>query len=150
MRYLFTIAFVFFVLTVKAQNNIFEELKQSGLWEGTVTIHQDPSITSLIGTPIKFDKSGKKEWKARGYRVQVYAGDNSRDARSMAYNVAHKVEAEFPDVPVYTYFLPPRWLCRVGDFRSVEEAYAIMRKLKATGFFKEVSIVREQINISME
>ncbi|MGP1477326.1 MAG: SPOR domain-containing protein [Phocaeicola sp.] len=150
MRYLFAIALAFFALTVKAQNNIFEELEQSGSWQGTVTIHQDSSIASLVGIPKKFDESGNRELKARGYRVQVYAGNNSRDARSMAHSVAHKVETEFPDIPVYTYFLPPRWLCRVGDFKSMEEAYITMRKLKATGFFKEVSIVREQINISKE
>ena len=43
----------------------------------------------------------------------------------------------------------PRWLCRVGDFRSIEEADAMMRRLKATGVFKEVSIVRDQINIPL-
>jgi outer membrane protein assembly factor BamA len=41
-------------------------------------------------------------------------------------------------------------LCRVGDYRSIEEADASMRRLKATGKFKEVSIVREQINIPLE
>lgn len=53
-------------------------------------------------------------------------------------------------MPVYTYFQPPRWLCRVGDFKSMEEAHVAMRKLKGTGNFKEVSIVREQINIPLD
>ena len=52
-------------------------------------------------------------------------------------------------VSVYTSFISPRWLCRVGDFRSIEEADAMMRRLKATGMFKEVSIVRDQINIPL-
>ena len=56
----------------------------------------------------------------------------------------------FPELAVYTYFQPPRWLCGVGDFKSIEEAHVTMRKLKATGVFKEVSIVREQINIPIE
>ncbi|WP_410520200.1 SPOR domain-containing protein, partial [Bacteroides sp. RTP31139st1_H2_RTP31139_211217] len=43
----------------------------------------------------------------------------------------------------------PRWLCRAGDFRSIEEADAMMRQLRATGVFKEVSIVKEQINIPL-
>ena len=92
----------------------------------------------------------KKTLKARGYRVQVYAGNNSRVARSEANNMATKVKGEFPELPVYAYFQPPRWLCRVGDFRSIEEADAAMRRLKATGIFKEVSIVREQINIPLD
>ena len=78
------------------------------------------------------------------------SGNNSRVARNEANNVAAKVKEEFPDMPVYAYFQPPRWLCRVGDFRSIEEADAAMRRLKATGVFKEVSIVREQINIPLD
>ena len=88
--------------------------------------------------------------KARGYRVQVYAGNNSRVARQAANDMAEQVKAEFPEIPVYAFFQPPRWLCRVGDYRSIEEADAAMRRLKAPGKFKEVSIVREQINIPLE
>ena len=53
-------------------------------------------------------------------------------------------------MPVYTFFQPPRWLCRVGDYKSIEEAHVAMRLLKETGAFKEVAIVREQINIPIE
>ncbi|MDR0988205.1 MAG: SPOR domain-containing protein, partial [Prevotellaceae bacterium] len=53
------------------------------------------------------------------------------------------------ELPVYTSFHSPRWLCRVGDFSSIEEADAMMRRLRATGAFKEVSIVKEQINIPL-
>ena len=59
------------------------------------------------------------------------------------------IQALFPELPVYTNFQPPRWLCRVGDYRSIEEADAMMRQLRATGRFKEVSIVRDQINIPL-
>ena len=53
------------------------------------------------------------------------------------------------ELTVYTSFNPPRWLCRAGDFRSIEEADAMMRQFRATGVFKEVSIVKEQINIPL-
>ena len=94
--------------------------------------------------------SSQKILKARGFRVQVYAGNNSRVARNEANAVAEKVKEEFPDMPVYTYFQPPRWLCRVGDYKSIEEAHAAMRRLHESGNFKETTIVREQINISIE
>ena len=87
--------------------------------------------------------------KSSGYRVQVYAGNNSRAARSEATHVASKVNEYFPDLKTYTFFTSPRWLCRVGDFRSIEEADAMMRKLRATGIFREVSIVKDQINIPL-
>jgi hypothetical protein len=88
--------------------------------------------------------------KARGFRVQVYAGNNSRVARNEANRIAGKIKETFPEMPVYTYFQPPRWLCRVGDFKSIEEAHVAMRQLRASGEFKEVAIVREQINIPIE
>ena len=94
--------------------------------------------------------AAQRKLKSRGFRVQVYAGNNARQARNEANRVAEKVKEEFPEMPVYTYFQPPRWLCRVGDFKSIEEAHVAMRKLKSTGNFKEVAIVREQINIPIE
>lgn len=88
------------------------------------------------------------EVKVQGYRVQVYAGGNSRNAKSEAERMAAKVRSYFPELTIHTSFNPPRWLCRVGDFRSVEEADAMMRRLRNTGSFKEVTIVKDQIVIS--
>ena len=152
MRYIFILFFLSLGLSAFAQQNIVESLQRDRAGEGTVTIHQDSKITGLIGTIYTKSTVGgeQKILKARGYRVQVYAGNNSRVARNEANDMAAKVKGEFPELPVYAYFQPPRWLCRVGDFRSIEEADAAMRRLKATGIFKEVSIVREQINIPLD
>lgn len=152
MRYfLFVIGF-FFSLSAAAQKNIVEDLQTSRVGQGTVTIHQDAKISDLLGaTYVKSaGENEPKMLKARGYRIQVYAGNNSRIARQEANDVAELIKMEFPELPVYAFFQPPRWLCRVGDYRSIEEADASMRRLKATGKFKEVSIVREQINIPLE
>lgn len=152
MRYfLFVIGF-FFSLSAAAQKNIVEDLQTNRVGQGTVTIHQDAKIAALLGaTYVKSaGENEPKMLKARGYRVQVYAGNNSRIARQEANDVAEQIKMEFPELPVYAFFQPPRWLCRVGDYRSIEEADASMRRLKATGKFKEVSIVREQINIPLE
>jgi len=140
-------------LTLSAQKrNIINELQKNVSGQGTVTIHQEPGIAALLGTVYVKEESETEPvvLKARGYRVQVYAGNNSRFARQEANDMADKMKKEFPELPVYAFFQPPRWLCRVGDYRSIEEADALMRRLKATGKFKEVSIVREQINIPLE
>ena len=151
MRYILCLFFVVFGLTASAQRNIVSELQKNKVGEGTVTIHQDDKISALLGVGyVKSEGDEPKVLKARGYRVQVYAGNNSRIARTEANEYADKVKAEFPEMSVYAYFQPPRWLCRVGDYRSIEEADAVMRRLKATGDFKEVSIVREQINIPLD
>ena len=134
--------FVFATISV-AQNNIVKSLERNVPGQGRVTIHQDARIAALIGS------DEQKVIKSSGYRIQVYAGNNTRQAKNEAYAVATRIKEHFPELTVYTSFNPPRWLCRAGDFRSIEEADAMMRQLRATGVFKEVSIVKEQINIPL-
>ena len=150
IRYLLLLMTFGCSLSVTAQQkNIVGELQATQPGQGVITIVQDAKIGALLGTVyVKDAESSEPQMlKARGYRVQVYAGNNSRKAREEANKVAEDIKKEFPELPVYSFFQPPRWLCRVGDYRSIEEADASMRSLKATGKFKEVSIVREQINI---
>jgi len=152
MRYFLLLIGLFLGISVSAQKSIVEDLHVNRVGQGTVTIHQDVKISALLGAAYvkSAEETESKVLKARGYRVQVYAGNNSRIARQEANDVAEQIKEEFPELPVYAFFQPPRWLCRVGDYRSIEEADASMRRLKATGKFKEVSIVREQINIPLE
>lgn len=152
MRIILICLFSFLGISSFAQRSIVSELTKPVSGQGTVTVHQDDKISTLLGEAyVKSDDNEEpKVLKARGYRVQVYAGNNSRVARQEANEVAEKIKKEFSDLSVYTFFLPPRWLCRVGDYRSIEEADAVMRRLKATSHFKEVSIVREQINIPLD
>ena len=152
MRYLLLLICFFFGVSASAQTNIIDELQKERAGQGTVTIRQDAAISALLGNVYvkSEDEAEPKVLKARGYRVQVYAGNNSRIARQEANDMAEQIKIEFPELPVYAFFQPPRWLCRVGDYRSIEEADAAMRRLKSTGKFKEVSIVREQINIPLE
>lgn len=152
MRYFLLLIGLFFGISASAQVSIVDELQKERVGQGTVTIHQDAGISALLGSVYvkSEDETEPKVLKARGYRVQVYAGNNSRVARQEANEMAELIKVEFPELPVYAFFQPPRWLCRVGDYRSIEEADASMRRLRATGKFKEVSIVREQINIPLE
>ncbi len=132
--------------------DILSSLQKNVPGQGKVTIHQDARIAALVGSdavPVAAD--GSRVLKKTGYRIQVYAGNNTRAAKNKAHEVGVHVKELFPELPVYTTFNPPRWLCRVGDFSTIEEADAVMRQLRAVGGdLKAVSIVREQINIPLE
>lgn len=132
--------------------DIVKTLKTNKSGQGRVTIYQSSAIDALIGRAdyvlSEEDKSAKKG-KAVGYRVMLYAGNNSRVSRSEAESVAKQVKEMFPEAVVYVRFSSPRWLCQLGDFRNIEEADAWMRKINATGKFKEMSIVKEQINVQL-
>lgn len=143
------ILFMFLPLALYGQD-IVKTLKTNKSGQGRVTIYQSSAIDALIGRADNVlseeDKSAKKG-KAVGYRVMLYAGNNSRVSRSEAESVAKQVKEMFPEAVVYVRFSSPRWLCQLGDFRNIEEADAWMRKINATGKFKEMSIVKEQINV---
>lgn len=149
MRLITFVAFILVGLSAWSQADIVSELAKKKPGEGTVVLHQDVRLNTLLrdGASAPIMNGDERVAKAAGFRVQVYAGNNSRQARSEANQMANNVRSKFPELQVYTHFVNPRWLCQVGDFRSIEEADVVMRKLKETGDFKEVSIVRAQINI---
>jgi len=149
MKKLALLILLFVLAGASAQaQNIVKSLERNVPGQGKVTIHQDPRIEAMIGME-RPATSEQKVMKGSGFRIQAYAGNNTRQAKNDAYRVSSQVKVYFPELAVYTSFNPPRWLCRVGDFRSIEEADAMMRKMKATGVFKEVSIVKDEVNIPL-
>ncbi len=136
---------------VRAQDNIIKSLERYEAGCGIVAIHQDSRLADLLSAK-HLDKGSVGETrtiKESGYRIQVYAGSNSRESRNAAIEMEGVVKSHFPEMQVYTIFNSPRWLCQVGDYRTMEEAYAIMKKMKQTGVFNEISIVKSQIIIPL-
>lgn len=141
---------LFSFLPACAQKTIFDNLDKQEVGQGTVIVYQDSRLKALVGNVRSYAETQgtqKSALKVQGFRVQVYAGNNSQQARTEANNMAKRVKEVFPEWDVYAQFISPRWVCRVGDFRSIEEADAVMRQLKATGDFKELAIVRSVIKL---
>lgn len=82
-----------------------------------------------------------------GFRIQVYSGGNTREARQEAERAGHKVKAAMPELPVYVHFYTPRWGCRVGNFRTYKEAQRVQKKIKKLGF-KQAIILRKPGQLS--
>lgn len=85
--------------------------------------------------------------KVTGYRVQAFAGGNSRKDRQMAEQARNNIKAQFPNIAVYVHFYSPRWICRVGNFRTYEEAHQMMVRLQNMGY-KQASIVKGKISVA--
>ena len=133
-----------------AQQNIVESLQQPVQGQGTVVVHQDDALGRLLGTQVVRSATsvgGRHVVKAAGYRVQIYMGNNSRQSKLAAQEAASYIRSNFSDMTAYAQFSSPRWVCRVGDYRSMEQADAALRRIRATGRFREASIVRTQVNI---
>lgn len=86
-------------------------------------------------------------YKTKGYRVQAFAGGNSRNDRLAAERAGQRIRAEYPDEAVYVHFYSPRWICRVGNYRTYEEAHRMMGELHKLGY-KQASIVKGKIVVS--
>lgn len=84
--------------------------------------------------------------KVTGYRIQVYSGGNSRSDRQRAQDIGNKIKMAFPDQPVYVHFYSPSWKCRVGNFRTYEDANRMLRKIKAMGY-KSATILKGKITV---
>lgn len=84
-------------------------------------------------------------YKKTGYRIQIYAGGNSRKARIEAEQIGATCKSYYPELAVYTHFSSPRWVCRVGDFKTLSEANRYMQIFAKAKKFGEASIVKCQI-----
>lgn len=89
----------------------------------------------------------RRSYKTRGYRVQVFAGGNSRNDKLKAQQAGNEIKAAFPDQPVYVHFYSPRWICRMGNFRSYEEASQVLRQVQKLGY-KQACIVSGTITVA--
>ena len=174
-------------LAAGAQSTFTEQLQQSGIGEGKVTVTQDKVIDELINNPTaaqtpkapqtttttttpakpqqtvkltddltddtslpdsldlrkKVMKNGKK---INGFRVQVFAGGNGRTDRLKAERTGEEMKTLFPNEPVYVHFYSPRWICRIGNYRTYEEAHDILRQVKQMGYPSAV-IVKGKITV---
>lgn len=91
----------------------------------------------------------RRSYKVTGYRVQAYAGGNTRSDKLRAQQIGEQIKMAYPDVPVYVHFYSPRWICRVGNYRSIEEATRMLGNLRRMGF-KQASIVKGKITVQYE
>ena len=171
----YTVVIVLWLCSVPlfAQQTFTEKLQQVVETAGRIILHQDVSITDLVNGKKKQQTaapSGRRQddltgafadstvadslslgpkIKINGYRIQVYFGDNSRKGKTEARAAGLRFRNSFAELPVYVSFVSPHWLCRAGDFRTMEEASDVLRQIREMGIFPEAVIVKSKINVRM-
>ena len=85
--------------------------------------------------------------KVTGYRVQAFAGGNTRADKMKAQQAGNDIKMRFPDQPIYVHFYSPRWICRVGNYRSLGEAEKMLRAVRKMGY-KAATIVKGKITVN--
>jgi len=103
--------------------------------------------TACVQTPVApVDSSLLTKVRINGFRVQLYSGGNSRMDKMRAQSMAQTAKGLFTQSSVYTQFISPHWVCRMGDFQTHEAALMQLREVRATGCFPEAVIVRCKVN----
>lgn len=110
------------------------------------TLHGDTARTALAAADTL--AKPRRTYRTTGYRVQVYAGGNSRADRQKAEQIGNQLRALFPVHQVYVHFYSPRWLCRIGNFKEYEEANALRNELKQMGY-RTATIVKGKITLPL-
>ena len=105
-----------------------------------------PPTATESEAPVDNTKKIMRGYKVNGYRVQAFAGGNSRKDRQEAEQTGDKIKASYPNEPVYVHFYSPRWICRVGNYRTYEEAHQMLVSLRKLGF-TQATIVKGKITV---
>ena len=95
------------------------------------------------------NKVFSRSYATTGYRIQLYTGNNSREARQKACSVGYLFKSRYPDIPVYTHFYSPRWICRAGNFKSYGEASKVLSELRGKGGFGDATIIKTKIQVGV-
>ncbi|MFV0418977.1 MAG: SPOR domain-containing protein [Dysgonomonas sp.] len=159
------ICFVLFLISVcaLAQNEgktIIEELNSSKWGQGKVTVMQDEAIQGLMAVRQETDTTRRlgvlepstSYKKVRGYRIQVYSGNNQQRSKHEAESRQAQVRNAFPELDADVNFKSPFWRLRVGHFQRQEEAEEVLREMKKTlpGLSKEMYVVPDEIKLPVQ
>ena len=130
------------------KENATSNTATSNATSNTATPSSNTSASHASSTeePDMSNKVMKNSYKVTGYRVQAFAGGNTRNDRRTAETVGNNIKRRFPEQPIYVHFYSPRWICRVGNFRTYEEAHAMLLEIREMGY-KQASIVKGKISV---
>lgn len=129
--------------------------------QGRVQIEQDPRLETLLTSKSKVynaashlqtNKEGKEVVTSRGFRVRCFSGNNQTASRNEALAIEKELKAYMPDLATYLFFKSPNWRLLVGNFRTNEEAIALMRDLKKhfPVYGQEMFVVADEIEVQVQ
>ena len=144
------------VVAQQPVKNIIDELNTDYPGQGHVTIFEDEAIKGIVGRsmtpsrPVYVSNDGSTAYvKMRGYKIQAFAGNNQRTSKNEAYRKQAMINQAFPELETVVIFDSPFWRVRVGNFKSRDEAAAVLRELRNAfpSFGKEMYIVTDEVKV---
>ncbi len=143
----------------KHHKAILDALNTDVRGKGEVTVYEDESIREVLGRPmapprkVYSSRDGAEQYvRMRGFKIQAFAGNNQRTSKNEAYYKQQLINGSFPELETVVLFDSPFWRLRVGNFRSRDEANAVMHEMqrKLPAFGKEMYIVVDEVKIPVQ
>lgn len=131
-----------------AANTNKNEHKKEGKTEATHANTSKPHTGST-----RPNVNGQKHYtsrarhKARGYRICIFTGGNTRADKMKAIEMGNKCRRLFKELAVYPSFEAPRWVTHVGDFKTHQEAQKYVARIRHAHFTYETRIVASEVNV---
>jgi len=139
-----------------ASKSILEELNMPRRGQGSVIVYEDEAIKGILAKPnsanlpVYTSEDGTTQYvKMRGFKIQVFSGNNQRKSKDEAYSKQRLINDRFEDIETVVYFKSPRWILRAGNFRTREEADVMLKEIakQFPSFGKEMYIVSDTVKI---
>ncbi|HHW81604.1 MAG TPA: SPOR domain-containing protein [Bacteroidales bacterium] len=139
-----------------ASKSILEELNMPRRGQGSVIVYEDEAIKGILAKPnsanlpVYTSEDGATQYvKMRGFKIQVFSGNNQRKSKDEAYSKQRLINDRFEDIETVVYFKSPRWILRAGNFRTREEADVMLKEIakQFPSFGKEMYIVSDTVKI---
>ncbi len=136
--------------------SIIEELNTPRRGQGTVVVYEDEAIKGILAKPnptnlpVYTSEDGTTQYvKMRGFKIQVFSGNNQRKSKDEAYSKQKLIDNSFENIETIVYFQSPRWILRAGNFRTREEADVMLKEIakQFPSFGKEMYIVSDTVKI---
>lgn len=138
------------------KNEILNELNKDVQGKGYVRVYEDESITNILGrsmgpprTIYTTAESSVQYYKMRGFKIQVFSGNNQRTSRDEANSKQALINKSYPELETVVLFDSPFWRLRVGNYETRREAEEAMQELRKAfpSFGREMYVVVDEVKI---
>lgn len=170
-----TVYILFCLLSVCLYTNaqsvsIIDDLNTTKSGQGKIVIYQDEAIKSMVGRPIvshnvsttanndqlastkEAEGSSKTYIRAKGYRIQVYAGNDQKRSKNEAQGRRSEILSVYPNMEVSVSYTSPVWKVKAGNFKTREQATEALNEMKSQfpGFGREMHVISDAVNIAVD
>lgn len=141
---------------VDEKTSIVDELNTPRDGQGNVIIYQDEAIKGIVGKQYQVQRTiytsadtGEQYVRMRGYKINVFSGNDQRRSKNEAYYKKGLVSSAFPDQQITVIFNAPFWRVRAGNFKTRDEAEQVLKEMKRAfpSFGREMYIVVDEVKI---